>query len=578
MKKNIILNFFKENKVSYILGVIFIFIASYVQALFPKVLGSTIDILKGKNFNANTVKFNIFLMILIGAGTFVSTYIWRNLVIANARKLECHLREVLYDHFQVLSPEFYNNRKTGDLIAYSINDISAVRMTFGPATARSISGVVLCAASIYSMCQVISWKITALSLIPIPFIVFFMVKVGQIVHVRFKKVQENFASISDRIQENIYGMRVIKTYVQEDAELEKFEKLNSEMMESNLSMVRISSILSPIIEVCFSISFVLNLIVGGNMVLKNTITLGSFIAFNTYLAMIMPPIISIGRIISIFQRGTASLKRLEDILSVEPSVKNGVQMISTPINGKIQFENLNFSYPGSENLALKDINLSIPQGHTLGIIGKTGSGKSTLANILLKLYNVEPGKVFLDDVDIMDYSLNTLRESIGYIPQDSFLFSTSIKENIKFFKDIYSDEQISKACEYSSCTDFISSFPEGIDTMLGERGVNLSGGQKQRLSIARAIIKDPPILIIDDALSAVDSITEKEILSNLKNIRKGKTAILIAHKISTVMDADEIIVLDNGRIAEKGTHKELIVKGGLYFDIFKEQLSGKISN
>lgn len=578
MKKNIILDFFIKNKLSYIVGIIFIFIASYVQALFPKILGKTIDILKEKNFNTNTVKFNILLMMLIEVATFISTYIWRNLIIANARKLECRLREILYDHFQVLSPEFYNNRKTGDLIAYSINDISAVRMTFGPAIARSFSGIVLCTASIWSMCQVINWKITALSLLPIPFIIFFMLKVGQIVHVRFRKVQENFACISDRIQENIYGMRVIKTYAQEDAELKKFEKLNNEMMESNLNMVKISSILSPIIEICFSISFVLNLIIGGNMVLKNTITLGSFIAFNTYLAMIMPPIISIGRIISIFQRGMASLKRIEDILNVESSIKDGIAMVSTPIIGNIEFDDLNFSYPGSKNLALKDIKLSIPAGHTLGIIGKTGSGKSTLVNILLKLYNVESGKIFLDGIDLTDYSLNTLRQSIEYIPQDNFLFSASIKENIEFFKDIYSDEEIYKACECSNCKEFISSFPQGINTILGERGVNLSGGEKQRLSIARAIIKNSNILILDDALSAVDSITEKEILNNLKSIRQGKTALIIAHKISTVMDTDEIIVLDNGEICERGTHKELIEKRGLYYDIFLEQLSGKINS
>lgn len=568
---NTIRDFIRKNKLSYIIGILFILLSSYIQALFPKVLGQIIDILKVEHFNSKLARMKILLILFIAIGTFLSTYIWRNLVIGNGRILECYLREILFSHLQKLSPEFYSKRKTGDLIAYSINDVSAVRMTFGPAAAMAINGIVLCIASIYSMSRSINWKLTLIALLPIPFIVFIMLSIGKIIHIRFKKIQENFAAISDRIQENIYGIRVIKTYVQEDAELENFEILNSEMMESNLSMVKISSVLSPIIEVCFSVSFVSSLIIGGNMVLKGTISLGSFIAFNTYLTMIMRPIISMGHIISVFQRGTASLKRLNEILDVQPTIKDGLVLIKTPTKGEIEYRNLNYSYPGSKNVVLKNITIKVPRGHTLGIVGKTGSGKSTLVNLLLRLYNVESKTIFLDGIDIMDYSLENLRESIGYVPQDDFLFSASIRDNISFFKDIYSDEEILMAAKNSSIYKNIVSLPKDFSTILGERGVNLSGGQKERICIARSLIKNPNVMILDDALSAVDSITEEKIMKNFKTLRKDKTSIIISHKLSTVIDADEIIVLSHGEIIERGTHKQLLEKRGEYYDVFQEQ-------
>lgn len=571
MKQNKLLVFFKRNIAAYGIGLVFVFLAAYIQTLFPKVLGETIDILKLKNFDSKLVKWNILLMVGIGVGAFLFTYVWRNLIIGNGRKMECYLREMLFDHLQRLSPEFYNKRKTGDLIAYATNDVSAVRMAFGPAAALAANGIVICIASIFSMAQTISLKLTFLSLLPIPFVVIFMLKIGHLIHKRFRSVQENFAAISDRIQENIYGIRVIKSYVQEDAELENFEILNDKMKESNLSMVRISSLLTPTIESLFSLSFVLNLIIGGNMVLDGEITLGGFIAFNTYLVLIMRPIISIGRIINIFQRGMASLKRLNEIFEVTPSVRDGAEAISSPIKGAIEFRNLSFAYPEAQGKSLENINIKINKGSTLGVIGNTGSGKSTLANLLLKLFNVDSGTLFLDGVDIMKYSLETLRGSIGYVPQDDFLFSASLKENISFFNPKYTQEQIEKAAKDGCIYESIEVLTEGFDTILGDRGVNLSGGQKQRVAIARGLIRDPEILILDDALSSVDAITESQIITNLKKLRENKTSIFIAHKISTVMHADEIIVMDHGKIAERGTHEQLILEGGLYYGIFKEQ-------
>ncbi len=570
-KKNMFLTFVLNNKISYIFGLLFLFSAAYIQTKFPKILGETIDILKISNFSNHQVKINILYMLLIAAGTFICTYSWRNLIIGNSRKLECYIRELLFAHLQKMSAEFYNRRKTGDLIAYAINDIGAVRMTFGPATAMSINGISVCIAAIYAMTQNIDWRLTVMCLAPIPFIIVIMLNIGKLVQKRFKRVQECFAAISDRVQENIYGIRVIKAYVQEDEEVKNFEDLNNDMMDSNLEMVKVSSLLSPIIEICFSISFVLNLIIGGNMVLNDTISLGSFVAFNTYLTMIMNPILSIGRIINVIQRGMASYKRLDEIFKIAPDITDGESMINKKIQGKIAIRDLSFFYPNSDEKALDDINITLPKGNTLGVIGKTGSGKTTLANLLLKLYNTESGKIFIDDIDINDYALECLREGFGYVPQDNFLFSSSIKDNITFFKSFYSQNQIEEAAKASCIYDSIVNFPQSFDTILGERGINLSGGQRQRTSIARAIVKNPSILILDDSLSAVDTITERKILDNLKSIRADKTAIIITHKISSVKYADEIIVLDHGKIIERGTHEELLSKGGSYYDIYCEQ-------
>jgi ATP-binding cassette subfamily B protein len=575
MKDNLILKFVKENKLTYFIGVIFMFLTSYIQSLFPNILGNTIDILKKDNFYTSSVKLNIIYLLLVAIATFITTYLWRNFVIVNARKLECSLRERLFDHFLTLSPDFYNNRKTGDLIAYAINDISAVRMTFGPAIAMSINGVAICIISIYSMARSINWKITLISLLPIPIILLFMMKIGTLIQKRFKIVQESFGAISDRVQENIYGIRVIKAYVQEEHELNNFEKLNQNMKDANINMIKVSSFLSPAIEICFSISFVINLIYGGNAVLKGSISLGSFIAFNGYLTMIMNPILSIGRVITIFQRGMASLKRLNDIFSQEPEVIDCKKTMIKDIKGNIKITSLAFSYKGSDEKVLKDINLDIPLGTTLGIVGETGSGKSTLVNLLLKLYNVKESSILLDGKDINDYTLSSLRRNFGYVPQDNFLFSASIKDNIKFFKEQFSDKQVEEAAKNSCIYDSITNLPNGFDTILGERGVNLSGGQKQRIAIARALVKNPSILILDDSLSAVDTITEGDIIENLKEIRKGKTTIIIAHRVSAVEMADKIAVMSHGRIVEFGNHKELMSKRGHYYEIYMEQYNQK---
>lgn len=572
MNSSVLLRFFKSRRFSYIIGFAFMFAASFIQTLFPKVLGSAVDLMKESGFETGRVLTQVLWMVLIATIVFVCTFLWRNIIIANGRNLECYIREELYRHFLKLSPGFFSSRKTGDLIAYAINDISAVRMTFGPATAMSFNGIVICISSVYFMFAAVSPSLTLITLSPLPFIILLMLFSGRKVQTRFRIVQSQFGAVSDRVQENISGIRVIKAYVQERSEMEKFSGLSSRMKQANLDLIKVSAALPAMIEFGFAVCFVMNLMFGGRMVLRGEISIGDFVAFNGYLSLIVSPIVSIGRIVTIFQRGMASLGRLNEILRVQPEITDLPHAARIQPEGSMELRHLTFYYEGSNVPALKDISLVLPKGRTLGIIGRTGSGKSTLASLLFRFFNVEFGHILLDGRDINDYALESLREGLGIVPQDTFVFAASVKDNIVLFKDGYADADVQHAAALSQIAGSIEEFPEGYDTLLGERGVNLSGGQKQRLSIARALIRKPAILILDDALSAVDAVTEGQILNSLRQTRKGKSNILISHRVSGIMEADEIIVLDKGCIAERGTHEQLLKKGGMYYDIYTEQL------
>ncbi|MGI6571687.1 MAG: ABC transporter ATP-binding protein [Caldicoprobacterales bacterium] len=575
MKDRIIPEFLRKYWINYLWGAIFLFLGVYIATLSPKYLGTIIDLLKAPVIDKGQVFKYIGLIILTALGVFATRYVWRYFIMGNARNMECFLRMEMLRHLQKMSVNFYNARKTGDLMAFAVNDIGAVRMSFGPGVALILNGLGTSLLSVFSMVRIVHPKLTVFAMLPIPIIIFVMIRMGTTIRNRFRLVQKNFASISDRINENISGIRVTKTYVQEDDEVSRFDILNNQMKQSNLDLIRVSSLMGPLIQLFFGICFMINLIYGSSLVKAHEITLGDFVAFNGYLTMIMWPVISIGRIINVFQRGMASYRRLEEIFSVKPEILDGAA--SNPeeeqekLEGSLEIRNLSFAYPGHSEYALKDINIKLEKGQILGIIGRTGSGKTTLVNLLLKLYNVEPGKILIDGRDINDYSLKTLRENIGYVPQDNFLFSATIQDNIRYFSDQFSDDEIEDASKISMIYDNIMEFPARFDTRVGERGVNLSGGQKQRISIARAVIKKPAIYILDDALSAVDTQTEEAILNNLKEEMEGHTGIIIAHRISALRHADEIIVLDHGRIEERGSHEELIKKDGLYHELFREQ-------
>jgi len=567
----IVLAFIRQHKPSYLFGILCMLVASWVQTLFPNLLGGTIDIMGEQGFNAASVRRNILFILLIALATFGFTWLWRTMIIGNARKLECEIRAKLFRHFLLLSPSFYQKKKTGDLIAFAINDISAVRMTFGPATAMSVNSLVLCIVSIFTMISTVDSRLTLLTLIPFPFVIWAMLSIGNQVRKSFLKVQESFAAISGKVNEGIHGVRVLKAYVQEAPTLADFRETSNGMVEASVKMVSVSSILGPVIELCFSLSFGLNLILGGRMVLDGTITVGAFVAFNTYLAMIMAPVLSIGRIVNLFQRGIASMDRLNGVFLSEPEIRDRPHARDISFQGHIAIRNLSFRYKDTAKAALEIQDFTIPAGSTLGIIGLTASGKTTLANLLLRAYDTENDSLLLDGLPITGYTLETLRNGIGLVSQEPFLFSATIRENIASFQLDRSEEEIREAASDSFMLESIEEMTEGLDTLLGERGINLSGGQRQRVAIARALLRDTPVLILDDALSAVDTVTEAHILENLRRRRKGKTTILISHRISAVADADNILVLNDGQVVQTGTHEALLQEGGLYREINDEQ-------
>jgi ATP-binding cassette, subfamily B, multidrug efflux pump len=565
-----LLPYLRKYRAAYIWGGLCVLLMNGTWILFPLVIRNAVNDLR-RDVSLQTLWRVSVLLLLVAGVKGIFQFLTRWIVIGASREIEFDLRNDLFRHLEGLSYSFYQRTRTGDIMARATNDLNAVRMLLGPAIMYSANTVVFTAGALIFMLS-ISPRLTLYAFLPLPIVSIIIQYFGRRIHERFERIQAMFSDISARAQENFSGVRVIRAYVQEDAEIASFESSNREYIARSLKLVRLMGMLWPTLETMLGLAIVLVLWLGGREVLQHRINVGDFVAFNTYMVQLTWPVIALGWVINIFQRGTASLGRIHDLMVEIPEITNVPALISMEREprGDIEFRNLNFAYNGTP--VLRDINLRIPAGSSLAIVGPTGSGKTTLVSLIPRIYDAESGAVLIDDRPIRDYPLETLRKSIGFVPQETFLFSETIRENIAFGVQDASDEEVRWAAEAANIATEIEAFPDKYKTLVGERGITLSGGQKQRTAIARALIRNPRILILDDALSAVDTQTEDKILNHLRNVMQGRTTIFISHRVSTVRNADRIAVLHAGSIVELGTHNELIARNGYYTDLYNKQL------
>ena len=593
-----LLPYLKRYRWGYVAGTLCVFLTNGIWILFPLVLGKAADDLHG---GVTRHKLLLYAGILLAIATTkgIFQFLTRWIVIGVSRDIEFDLRNDLFQRLESLSYSYYQRHRTGDIMARATNDLNAVRMLLGPAIMYSANTIVYTAGALAFMISISPW-LTLYTFLPLPAVSVVIQTFGRRIHDRFERIQAMFSDISARAQENFSGARLIRAYVQEDAEIRAFETENQEYIRRSLRLVRLMGMLWPTLELMLGCAVVLVLWLGGREVihglshvtlvtnlgnshpaitttlsLAGSMSVGQFVSFSTYMMQLTWPIIALGWVINIFQRGTASLIRINEIMQEQPEIKDAPEAQDRDLEGEIEFRGLNFSYEGKQiqgKEVLHDLNLRIPAGSSLAIVGPTGSGKTTLVSLIPRIYDAEPGTVLIDGRPIREYSVASLRKNIGFVPQETFLFSDRIRENIALGVDSATDKEIHNAADAANIAADIESFPEGYDTMVGERGITLSGGQKQRTAIARALIRNPKILILDDALSSVDTHTEDKILNHLRDVMRGRTTIFISHRVSTVRNADRIAVLHSGRIVELGTHDELLALNGYYSDLYNKQL------
>ncbi len=549
-------------------GGVAVILYNTIKVLIPLVIGHAIDDMQHGITEAKVIHHTLRLL-LIAALSAIFLYITRQVIIGASREIEFDLRNDLFSNLERQAPSFFHTHRTGDIMARTTNDLNAVRQLLGPAIMYSANTIVFTAAALPFMYR-ISPKLTFFAFVPLPMASVLVQYFGNRIHRRFERIQAMFSDISAKAQENFSGARLIRAFAQEEAEIASFETANLEYIKRSLHLVRLMAMLWPTLEFVLGLSLMITLLVGGHEVVAHRISVGQFTSFNVYMVQLTWPMIAVGWVVNLFQRGTASVVRIDELLKQQPSISDAPTAASTPVNGDIEFRNLTFSYPDGPPV-LQDINLRIPAGTSLAIVGPTGSGKSTLVGLIPRLHDAPPDEVLIDDQPIRNFTLAELRKSIGFVPQETFLFSDTIRQNISFGRPDASEEQVQDAASIAHIGKEILEFPKGFDTMVGERGITLSGGQKQRTAIARAVIREPRILILDDALASVDTYTEERILNGLRQGMGSRTTVFISHRISTARNADQIAVLVAGRIAELGTHEELITRDGYYTSLFEKQ-------
>ncbi len=546
-----------------------------IWILFPQVLGKASNALNRGVTRHKLLTYSLALLaIAFSKGIF--QFLTRWIMIGISREIEFDLRNDLFTHLERLSHSFYQRTRTGDIMAKATNDLNAVRQLLGPAIMYTANTVVFTAGALLFMLR-ISPRLTLFAFLPLPVASIMVQYFGRRIHERFEKIQATFSDISARAQENFSGVRVVRAYAQEEAEIDLFEVSNREYIARSLTLVRLMGMLWPTLEALLGLAIILVLWLGGREVLLHRMNVGDFVAYNTYMVQLTWPVIALGWVINLFQRGTASMGRINQLLIEKPAITDAEVAPDLrevkELTGDIEFRNLSFAYEGANGtIILRNINLKVPAGSSLAIVGPTGSGKSTLVSLVPRIYDAPSGSVLIDGRPIREYPLEVLRRNIGFVPQETFLFSDTIRENIAFGVDHATDQEVHAAAEAANIAGDIEGFPLQYATMVGERGITLSGGQKQRTAIARAIIRDPRILVLDDALSSVDTYTEERILHHLREIMAGRTTIFISHRVSTVKDADQIAVLHGGEIVELGTHQELLNQNGYYADLYNKQL------
>ena len=566
-----LLRYFRPYKLSLIVGIACIMAGVVFYVSIPLIVGKAID----ANWqNITWTKLTIAALKVLGASARSGLFLLlqRPILIGMSRHVEYDLRNEFYARLVDQPQSFFHEHRTGDLMARATNDLAAVRQLAGPMIMYSLQ-TVFTVIVIVPIIFAINWKLTLLLFVTMPLVSLTVKYFGQQVHTRFQQIQDFFAQIAARAQENFTGVRVVRAYAQERAEIEAFNRLNYEYAQKNLGLVRVEALMRPLMTFLIGLGSVLIIWAGVPLAVRGEITLGEFTAFHMYLFRLIWPLIAIGYVVNLYQRGMASWKRMQAIANIKPLIADAPTVQPQPaISGAIEFRNLTFRHHADSEPVLRDINLKIAAGETVAFVGRTGSGKSTLVNLIPRVLEAPDGSVLIDDTPVADYPLAQLRGAIGYVPQETFLFSNSLAKNISFGVDDTESEQIERAADIAGLVSDVRDFPEGFDTLVGERGITLSGGQKQRTAIARAVLREPKILILDDALSSVDTYTEERILSQLRGVMRQRTSIIVSHRVSTVRHADVICVLDEGRIIEQGTHDALLAHGGEYADLYERQL------